>query len=135
MNYKSFYDLPRLTTGVGNADIQHYERLNTLGFINANQRIANIMQAGQQLQEARENQYSYVGKNLRDLNSHLKDFDPPPTYADKFETADAVKRLSDKERAVRASKIVALAKNASVDKTIQDNPDDNKTSEPPAQKS
>lgn len=135
MKYNKFYDLPRVSSGVGNSDIQNYERLNTLGFVNANQRIANIMQAGQQLQEARENQYSYVGKNLRDVNSSLKGFDPPPTYADKFETADAVKRLSDKERAVRVSKIAALAKNASVDKTIQDKPDDNKTSEPPAQKS
>lgn len=104
--------------------VVEYKRLNTLGFVRACDRIANIMQSGQRLQEAREEQYSYVGKDLSDpfskdeqkraFTEMEKTFDSsgemPPQYADKMDTADAISRLDSKARAVKASKESYTAK-------------------------
>lgn len=124
MSYQKFRKLkPFASNTVTGAGVVKYKRLNTLGYVLAKDRINNIMQSGQRLQEAREEQYSYVGKDLlnpmskneqeaslKRMKADLQDQVMPEQYADKMDTADAVNKLNDKARAVKASKEAAAAK-------------------------
>lgn len=124
MAYQKFRKMkPFAVNTVSGAGVVKYKRLNTLGYVLAKERINNIMQSGQRLQEAREEQYSYVGKDLlnpmskneqeaslKRMKVDLQGQAMPEQYADKMDTADAVNKLNDKARAVKASKEAAAAK-------------------------
>lgn len=118
MNFTSGYD----THNFPNEKLSNESLVETAGYIPAQVRIENLINAGQRLQESRANEY--------DLQDGIEsdDFVPDPTRQRNYDLADATQDLADANERIKSRKVSTKVDTKTV-KEPEKNPDKNPASQ------